>query len=72
MFGIEGLISFDVHPPGPVQLYVAPGVGFVTVRLSVCPSHKGPLFVIGGAIIPQFVDPLPPVCSNEILVTTLA
>ena len=61
MLGIEGFITLEVHPLGPVQLYEAPGIGLVTERLSVCPAHKGPLLVIGGAIIPQFVVPVPPV-----------
>ena len=57
---IVGVLDVEVNPPGPVQLYVAP----VTVgveRLSVAPSHKGPLFVAVGVagvgLITTVVEP---------------
>ena len=59
--GIVGFIEVEEKPSGPDQMYVAPVVGFETVNSNVSPSHNGPLLVIGGAIMPQFVEPAPPV-----------
>ena len=58
-FGLVGFITFEVNPPGPVQLYVAPGGELFAVSCKVCPIHNGPLFSIGGGRIPQSDVPLP-------------
>jgi hypothetical protein len=43
-----GFCKVDVND-GPVQLYVAPGIP-LTLKLSVAPAHRGPLFVGEGVL----------------------
>jgi hypothetical protein len=58
--GMLGFCAADVKPPGPVQLYVAPATAGV-VRLSVAPTHRGPLLAgvgVGGTVGTGFTTTL--------------
>src|SRR5262245_17850270 len=44
---MEGFCSDDPKPPGPVQLYVAPGI-VDALSCNVAPAQMGPLFVTTG------------------------
>ena len=59
-FAMFGVLDVEVNPFGPVQLYVAP-VTVGVLKLSVAPSHKGPLLVAVGvagvALTITVVDP---------------